>query len=88
MSRKIIQTFIRGDVISREIAEVDELGRQVGAIAIVEATVATALAAELAKGDEDCLAAQDVVIEAAKDAKRDNPDAVVVLVADLKASKP
>ena len=85
MSHKIIQRFIRGAVISTEMVEVDELGRQVGGVIAVEATMSDALKAAIAATDAAAITGQTDVIESAKDAVEADPNAKPTLVADLKA---
>lgn len=79
----ILQRFIRGDVISTEMVEIDALGRQIGSIVVVNAPVSPELRVALDANDLVTTTAQDDVIATAISAKQSDPYAVVELVADL-----
>lgn len=87
MTQRLIQCFVRGDILSVELAEVDELGRQIGGTVVVEAEVSSDLRSALDAQVQAAQDAQTTVIADAKDAKQQNPNAAVVVVADLKPKR-
>ena len=84
MTQKLRQCVIRGNNVSIELYEVDELGRVLGEIVTVEATVSADLRSAIDAQIALAKTAQDQTIAAAKAARAINPTAEVSLVADLR----
>jgi hypothetical protein len=87
MSLRVQKSFIRGDIYSTEIVDVDILGRQIGNAIIVEQVLSASEKVVIAALHVRALSGQEAVISDATAVKLADPNAEVILVADLKPSK-